>query len=105
MSKKRVKQYLMLLTVIGLIGSVVGFMGTIFFAVYRIAVGSGVSGTVSAFALVFALLGVQLLIISLIGEYVGRIYTEAKARPYYLVGEVKQISGAGVPAAPLADQR
>jgi polyisoprenyl-phosphate glycosyltransferase len=56
--------------------------------IYRLVVGSGVAGTVSAFALVFALLGIQLLLIALIGEYVGRIYTESKGRPYYLVGEV-----------------
>lgn len=87
---------LRLLTGIGLIGSVVGFIGTLIFLIYRVLVGSGVSGTVSAFALVFALLGVQLLIVALIGEYVGRIYTEAKGRPYYLVGEVRQFDGAAV---------
>jgi undecaprenyl-phosphate 4-deoxy-4-formamido-L-arabinose transferase len=84
---------LRLLTGLGLLGSLAGFVGTIFFVIYRVVAGSGVSGTVSAFALVFALLGVQLLIVALIGEYVGRIYTEAKGRPYYLVGEVRRLNG------------
>ena len=88
---------------IGFLGAVAGFVATVGFAVYRVAVGSGVSGTVSAFALVFALLGIQLTLIALIGEYVGRIYTEAKARPYYVVGEVRQIAGSGSPE--LADAR
>lgn len=79
---------LRLLIALGLVGSAVGFIATLGFLVYRVLEGSGVSGTVSAFALVFALLGIQLLLIALIGEYVGRIYTEAKGRPYYLVGEV-----------------
>lgn len=79
---------LRLLTGIGLVASLVGFLGTLFFIGYRLFEGSGVSGTVSAFALVFALLGVQLLIIALIGEYVGRVYTESKGRPYYLVRDV-----------------
>jgi hypothetical protein len=43
-----------LLTVIGLVASAAGFVGTISFAIYRIVSGAGVSGTVSAFALVFA---------------------------------------------------
>jgi undecaprenyl-phosphate 4-deoxy-4-formamido-L-arabinose transferase len=86
---------LRLLIGLGLVGAVAGFIATVGFTVYRIAVGSGVSGTVSAFALVFALLGVQLLLIALIGEYVGRIYTEAKGRPYYLVGEMHRSPGTG----------
>jgi undecaprenyl-phosphate 4-deoxy-4-formamido-L-arabinose transferase len=79
---------LRLLTGVGLVASLAGFVGTVFFLVYRLFEGSGVSGTVSAFALVFALIGVQLLITALIGEYVGRVYTEAKGRPYYLVRDV-----------------
>lgn len=85
---------LRLLIGLGLAGAVAGFVATVGFAVYRVAVGSGVSGTVSAFALVFALLGVQLLLIALIGEYVGRIYTESQGRPYYLVGDVLRSPGS-----------
>lgn len=83
---------LRLLTGVGLVASLVGFLGTLFFIGYRLIEGSGVSGTVSAFALVFALLGVQLLIAALIGEYVGRVYTESKGRPYYVVRDVSRTS-------------
>lgn len=79
---------LRVLTGLGLAAAAAGFLGTLFFLVYRVFEGSGVSGTVSAFALVFALLGMELLIIALIGEFVGRIYTEAKSRPYYIVRDV-----------------
>jgi len=79
---------LRVLTGVGLAAAGAGFLGTLFFLVYRVFEGSGVSGTVSAFALVFALLGVQLLIIAMIGEFVGRVYTEAKGRPYYVVRDV-----------------
>ncbi len=82
---------LRLLTGIGLIASVGGFIGTLIFIVYRIAAGAGVSGTVSAFALVFALLAVLLLLVAMIGEYVGRIYSEAKARPYFVVGATHRV--------------
>ena len=85
---------LRMLTVLGLVASACGFIGTISFIIYRIVVGQGVSGTVSAFALVFALLGVLLLLVALIGEYVGRIYSEAKARPYFVIGATHRINGA-----------
>lgn len=84
---------LRVMTGVGLLASAIGFVGTLSFMAYRLIEGSGVSGTVSAFALVFALLGIQLLITALVGEYVGRIYTEAKARPYYVVGGVHHVAG------------
>jgi undecaprenyl-phosphate 4-deoxy-4-formamido-L-arabinose transferase len=84
---------LRLLSVVGLLAALAGFVGTISFAVYRVVSGAGVSGTVSAFALVFALLGVLLLLAVVIGEYVGRIYSEAKARPYFIVGSAHRVDG------------
>jgi glycosyltransferase involved in cell wall biosynthesis len=79
---------LRVLTGVGLAASLVGFVGSTAFLVYRVVVGGGGAGTVSAFALVFFLLGTVLLIVAMLGEYVGRIYTEAKGRPYYLVRDV-----------------
>lgn len=84
---------LRLLTGIGLVASVGGFIAAVCLLIYRIAVGSGGAGAVSAFALVFALLAVLLLLVAMIGEYVGRIYSEAKARPYYVVGAVHHAPG------------
>jgi undecaprenyl-phosphate 4-deoxy-4-formamido-L-arabinose transferase len=84
---------LRLLTALGLAASVVGFLGTIGFAAYRLIAGGGGAGTVSAFALVFGLLAVQLLIVALVGEYVGRIYSEAKGRPYYVIAAVRHSDG------------
>ena len=90
---------LRVVTFLGFIASVMGLIATLIFLVYRVVVGSGVSGTVSAFALLFFLAGVQLLIMALLGEYVGRIYTEAKGRPYYMVSEVTHNAAAGSSSA------
>jgi undecaprenyl-phosphate 4-deoxy-4-formamido-L-arabinose transferase len=84
---------LRLLTGMGLLASIGGFVGTLIFIIYRVVAGAGVSGTVSAFALVFALLAVLLLLVAMIGEYVGRIYSEAKARPYFVVQSTHHVEG------------
>lgn len=89
---------LRLLTGLGLVGSLGGLIGTVIFIVYRLVVGAGVSGTVSAFALVFALLAILLLVMAMTGEYVGRIYTEAKARPYFVVQSSQRVQGLTVNA-------
>ncbi len=84
---------LRLLTVAGIVASAGGFGATFIFIVYRFSLGAGVSGTVSAFALIFGLLAVLLLLVAMIGEYVGRIYSEAKARPYFVVSSAHHILG------------
>ncbi len=87
------------LTTLGLAASFAGFLGTVGLALYRVLVGGGPSGAVSAFALVFALLTVQLLIVALIGEYVGRVYNEAKGRPYYVVAATTRVCDGELIAA------
>ncbi|MBA3353150.1 MAG: glycosyltransferase, partial [Blastocatellia bacterium] len=79
---------LRVLSLAGFVGAMLGFLATAAFVVYRVIEGSGVSGTVSAFALVFLLLALQLLVVASLGEYVGRIYVETKGRPYFVVGKV-----------------
>lgn len=49
--------------------------------------GSAVSGWASTLCSIWALGGLQLLAIGIIGEYIGKIYLETKRRPRYIVEE------------------
>ncbi|MGW1980306.1 glycosyltransferase [Streptomyces sp. NPDC001889] len=60
--------------------------------------GVGVPGYTSLLTAVVALSGIQLMTLGVIGEYVGRIYHEAKRRPHYVVRETSETRVA--PPAP-----
>lgn len=63
------------------------------FTFYKLAGGGRlVQGWTSLIVAVFFLGGLQLLAIGILGEYIGRIYEEAKRRPLYIVREAKNIS-------------
>jgi polyisoprenyl-phosphate glycosyltransferase len=59
------------------------------YAVYmRIASGTVPVGFTASLIITTLLSGVQLLFLGVIGEYLGRVYAEAKGRPTYVVAEI-----------------
>jgi dolichol-phosphate mannosyltransferase len=59
------------------------------YALYmRIVVGTSPTGFTASLLVITFLSGVQLLFLGVIGEYLGRIYGEAKARPPYVVAQI-----------------
>jgi polyisoprenyl-phosphate glycosyltransferase len=63
----------------------------------------GFTALIVAFTFLF---GMLLFFLGVIGEYVGRIYEEAKARPLYIVGRATGAKGkAGAPLAETSDSR
>jgi polyisoprenyl-phosphate glycosyltransferase len=59
------------------------------YAIYvRLVVGAVPVGFTASLLIMTFLSGVQLLFLGVIGEYLGRVYTEVKGRPTYVVAEV-----------------
>lgn len=76
---------------IGLAGIVISFLGlgfAFFLGVRRLIVGPEVEGVFTLFAILFFFVGLQILALGLIGEYVGRIYMEVRRRPRYVIKEI-----------------
>ncbi|MEG0878530.1 MAG: glycosyltransferase family 2 protein [Oscillospiraceae bacterium] len=63
--------------------SVIAIIITVFVKLF----GFTVSGWSSMFCAIFFMGGVQLLCLGVIGEYVGKIYNETKARPRFIISE------------------
>ncbi|MFZ2237074.1 MAG: glycosyltransferase family 2 protein [Dokdonella sp.] len=76
---------LKLATYIGLLTSVLSFVFAIWVTVKALLWGDAVQGYPSLMVAVLFLGGMQLMALGVIGEYLGRLYVEAKQRPLYLI--------------------
>ena len=70
----------------------------ILYIAYAWIAGQSIQGWTSLMLVVVVLGAVQMFVLALMGEYIGRLYNEAKRRPLYIVQEV---AGDGRPEARL----
>ncbi len=75
-------------TFTGIITSLVSFLTFIYLMLRRLVVGPEAEGMFTLHALLFFLIGVAILGIGIIGEYVGRSYKLLTGRPRYVVREL-----------------
>lgn len=74
--------------IVGLLAAFIGFLVALRAVVYKLVWATAVTGWTSLLATVSFLGGVQLVALSLIGEYIARIYVQAQNRPFFVVAEL-----------------
>jgi undecaprenyl-phosphate 4-deoxy-4-formamido-L-arabinose transferase len=72
----------------GILVAALGLAFALVLGIRRLLVGPEVEGVFTLFAILFFFVGLQILALGLIGEYVGRIYQEVRRRPRYVISEV-----------------
>jgi glycosyltransferase involved in cell wall biosynthesis len=72
-------------TYIGVVTAFAAFASGVWIVIKTLVWGDPVAGYPSLMAVVLFLGGVQLMALGIIGEYLGRMYMESKARPLYLI--------------------
>lgn len=60
-------------------------IGILIYSLVRFAMGSTITGWTSTVVSIWAIGGLQLLAIGIIGEYIGKIYLETKERPKFII--------------------
>jgi undecaprenyl-phosphate 4-deoxy-4-formamido-L-arabinose transferase len=76
---------LQLFSMAGVVIALISLIGVVLLAIRRLVVGPEVEGVFTLFAIAFFLIGVLLMGVGVVGEYVGRIYEQVRQRPRYTV--------------------
>lgn len=75
-------------TLFGMVVSMFSLLFVVFLLVRRFIVGPEVEGVFTLFAILFFLVGIVLLGLGVVGEYIGRIYQEVRKRPRFVIRKV-----------------
>ncbi len=79
-----------LMSVTGIVVALAGMGFGVFLLIRRLVVGPEVEGVFTLFAILFVFIGILILAVGLVGEYVGRIYLEVRRRPTYRIRAIHQ---------------
>jgi undecaprenyl-phosphate 4-deoxy-4-formamido-L-arabinose transferase len=76
---------LQLFSMAGVVIALLSLVGVVLLAIRRLVVGPEAEGVFTLFAIAFFLIGVLLMGVGVVGEYVGRIYEQVRQRPRYTI--------------------
>ena len=83
-------------SLVGLFVSLLALLMLLWSLVVNI-IGGAIPGWTSTVAPLYLLGGVQLLFLGIVGEYIGKIYSEVKNRPRYIIQEMINFNNENVP--------
>ncbi len=79
---------LQVFTLFGMVVSFLSILFVIYLFIRRIVVGPEAEGVFTLFAILYFLVGIGIMGLGIIGEYIGRIYKEVRKRPRFVIREV-----------------
>ena len=76
-------------SLVGLFSSLFSGLGILFIVIRYLMYGDRTTGWASMVCIILFIGGIQLLCLGILGKYIGKIFTEVKHRPIYIVKEKK----------------
>jgi undecaprenyl-phosphate 4-deoxy-4-formamido-L-arabinose transferase len=89
----------------GIVIALLSIAFVVYLAIRRLIVGPEAEGLFTLFGIAFFLIGVALIGLGVVGEYVGRIYEQVRQRPRYTVAAVLEQDGGEGAQLPPPDLR
>ncbi len=83
---------LQVFTLFGMVVSVLSTLFVVFLFIRRLVVGPEAEGVFTLFAILYFLVGVGIMGLGIIGEYIGRIYKEVRRRPRFVIRKIYERS-------------
>lgn len=68
----------------------ISFLALLFIIIRRLVFGDPVAGWASTVCIIVFIGGIQLFCLGVIGQYIGRTYTETKRRPHYIISDCSE---------------
>lgn len=91
---------LRIVTVIGAIVGAISLLGILWVVISSAMTDTGTPGWVSLMTVVLFFSGLQLVTLGIVGEYVGKVYDEVRARPRFIISERWERDDAAPDTAP-----
>ncbi|MHB8534452.1 MAG: glycosyltransferase [Sulfuricaulis sp.] len=79
---------LQVFTLFGMVISIGSLLFVVYLFIRRLIIGPEVQGVFTLFAILYFLVGVGIMGLGVIGEYIGRIYQEVRRRPRFMIRDV-----------------
>ncbi len=79
---------LQMFTLFGMATSILSTLFVIYLFIRRMVIGPEAEGVFTLFAILYFLVGIGIMGLGIIGEYIGRIYKEVRRRPRFVIRKV-----------------
>lgn len=81
---------LQIFTLVGICVSMASFLFVIYMLLRRIFIGPEAEGLFTLFAILFFLVGLVLMGLGIMGEYIGRIHQNMRSRPKFIIQDIRE---------------
>lgn len=86
---------LQVISITGIVVSLLSLLFVVYLAIRRLLIGPEVEGVFTLFGIAIFIMGILLFAVGMVGEYIGRMYSQVRNRQRFQIAEILQSKGEG----------